>query len=183
MYDTPAGRIDEVNDYDLNLVTIAGVDWFKLPEENGVIPIVAKDAVNYMPFNYNTPRDNNFATSEVLSRITTDWLPLIEEALGSDIVIEFGTDLSSVYGETDYGILRSKISLPTWDMYKKHLKAFRKYTTNSKCLWLATPWTTLDQNNVCLISGHVYINAENPRCSYDVHPVLYIKASALTTQN
>ena len=154
-----------------------------MPEENGAIPIVAKDAIYYTSFHYGTPRTNNFAQSELLERLQSDLLPQLEVELGADNIVEFETDLISMYDETDYGVLRSKISIPTWGMYKKHLKAFRKYTRHGDCFWLATPWTTLNQNDVCIIGGHQYVNAESPRNSYNVHPVLYIKAEALTTQN
>lgn len=183
MYDTPAGKIDEVNDYDKSLVFIAGIEWFKLPEENGLIPIVAKEKVDYTEFDRKRTRDNNFATSNLLTELQEYWLPKIESIVGADNVVEFETDLMSVYGETDYGTIRSKISLPTFEMYKKHLKTFRKYTYPNECYWLATPFTTTNSRNVCVISGHEYLNAENPACSYNVHPVLYIKATALTTQN
>lgn len=183
MYDTPAGRIDETNDYDLNLVTICGIDWFKLPEENGAIPIVAKDAIWYTTFQYTSPRTNNFAQSELLERLQSDLLPRMEAELGADNIVEFETDLTSVYDETDCGVLRSRIAIPTWSMYKKHLKAFRKYTRTGDCFWSATPWTINNSNEVCVISGHTYVGPETPRNSYNVRPVLYIKASALTTQN
>ena len=183
MYDTPAGKIDDLNDYDRNLVTILGIDWFKLPEENGLIPIVAKDKIDYTDFDNKSPRNNNFATSRLLAELQEYWLPKIESIVGADNVIEFETDLMSVYGETDYGTMRSKISLPTFEMYKKHLKTFHKYTKSSECFWLATPFTTTSLKNVCLIAGHDYLNSENPTYSYNIHPVLYIKAEALTTQN
>lgn len=182
MYDTPAGRIDKTNDYDLNLVTIAGVDWFKLPEENGVIPIVAKDITHYTSFHYATPRTNNFAQSELLERLQEFLIP-IEAELGADNIIEFETDLISMYDETNYGVLRSKISIPTWEMYKKHLKAFRKYTRAGESFWLATPWSIDCSNDVCGISGHSLMYPTSARDHSNVHPVLYIKASALTTQN
>lgn len=183
MYDTPAGRIDATNDYDLTLVTILGVDWFKLPEQNGVIPIVAKDIIYYTSFHYGTPRTNNFAQSELLERLQSDLLPQLEVELGADNIVEFETDLSSMYDETDYGTLRSKISIPTYKMYKKHLKTFRKYTRASEAFCLATPWSTYCSTDVCVISGHSQMFPESARNHFNVRPVLYIKAEALTTQN
>lgn len=181
IYDTPCGRIDDRNDYSPDLITIMGLDWFKLPEENGVIPIVAKDRIDNMEFHYTSlERHNNFAQSTLLSTLQDFWLTTIERVLGADNVMEFETDLTSVYGEITYGSVRSKISIPTWGMYKKHLNAFRKHIHHNENFWTATPWTTINENNVCIIGGREYVGAKNPRYSYAIHPVLYIKAEALT---
>ena len=184
MYDTlPIGKIDDINDYDTSLIYVAGYEWFMLPEENGLIPIVAKDSVYNTCINYDSPRNNNFAESQLLTRLEYDVLPSMEEKLGTDNIVEFTTDLTSLYGETDYGTISTKVSIPTFEFYRKHIKAFDKHIKRNRCFWLATPWTTLNKNNMCVASGGRNLYEEDPQNSYSVHPILYIKADALTTQN
>lgn len=181
MYDTPAGKIDENNDYDKTLITIDNMDFFRLPEENGLIPIVARDCVVNARFNDNTAHTNNFAESPLLQTLITVTLPKVEAALGADNVVYFETDLTTICGNKKYGTINTKISLPTFDLYRNNIEIFNKYSTNMCHWWLATPWRA--NCGVCLVLSNEDIYYENERYSYGVRPLLYIKAEALTTQN
>ena len=182
MYDTPAGRIDNNNDYYAEMIIIAGMEFFKLPEENGIIPIIAVESVFGDCFNEAREHNNNFAQSQLLKRLIEETLPMIENAVGADNVIYFETDLTSVLGDKTYGTMKSKISLPTLDLMRNNHNIFNKYHKKCTYWWLATPYS-IEKKNACIMSEDEYLYAESPRCTYRVRPVLHIKAEALTVQN
>ena len=85
--------------------------------------------------------DNNFAKSKILERLQKEYLPEIEREIGAENVLEFETDLISLDGSRKHGILKSKVSLPTFDFYRTNRSVFEKYKLN-EWIWLATPWET-----------------------------------------
>lgn len=117
---------------------VADIEFIKFEEENGVVTAVAKDILCSKVFDDDT---NNFAKSSLLQYLTNKILPKIETAVGANNVLEFETDLISLDGLDDYGTMRSKISLPTFDFYRKHVKIFDKHKVNNNW-WLSTPDST-----------------------------------------
>ena len=117
---------------------IADIEFIKFTEENGVACAVAKDILFNTKFD---DKSNNFANSSLLKRLEKDVLTKVENEIGSDNVLEFETDLISLDGLDDYGVMKSKISLPTFDFYRKHVKIFDRYKINN-WWWLSTPDST-----------------------------------------
>ena len=135
---------------------IADMEFIKFSDENGITAAVCKDIV----FNSIFGIDNNLATSKILERLTAEILPKIEVAVGAENVLEFETDLLSLDGSGKHGILKSKISIPTFDFYRLNRAVFQKYKLN-KWWWLATPDSTSEYNNdswcICVApSGIIY---------------------------
>lgn len=181
MYDTPAGKIDDENDYDKTLITIDRIDFFRLPEENGLIPLVARDCITNARFDDNSNNcTSNFAKSTLLKYLVTEVQPRLEAVLGDNMVY-FDTDLTTICGNKVYGTINTKISLPTLDMYRNNLETFSRYSKNTHNWWLATPWDTM--KSVCMVMGNEELYYEQSRYCYGIRPVIYVKASALTTQN
>ena len=118
---------------------IAGFDFIKFSDKDGKTVAVAKDSLFYSTFGDN----NNFAESEILKRLNEKFLPKIEEAIGADNVLEYEVDLLSLDGSDKWGKVKTKISLPTFDFYRKNVKIFDKYKLECP-FWLATPETTTD---------------------------------------
>lgn len=183
MYDMPSLLIDNINLYDRNIITIAGIDFIKFPEENGAIPIVSRERVLYQSFDSNT---NNFATSYLYRNLCSDILPLIEDAIGKENVLEFETDLTSVHGYKRHGTMKSKIAIPTLGFYSKHIEIFDRYVDDvGGYWWLATPWIAKNKGDrqCILIDGSGKISWDSSIYDYAARPILYIKADALTVQN
>lgn len=174
MYDTPAAAIDDNNNYDPNVIRIAGYDFIKFPEENGIVPIMIKDSIDYSHLDQCT---NNFAKSYMLRHLTEYWLPIFEDALGAENVLEFETDLTAVDGRTEYGTVRSRISLPTLGFYKANIELFDKYASGLS-FYLATPITT-NGSFISLISYKKLFNVTVVSNNYYIRPILYVKASAV----
>ena len=155
--------------------TIAGIEFIRFPEVNGMVPIVAKDFVFTKGFDDDT---NNFAASSLLEKLQKEILPKIEDAVGAENVLEFETDLTSLDGLKEYERLKSKISLPTFDFYRENVEIFDKYNPG-KWWWLATPWSTPIHgysSSVCCVVGDGTVGSGGCCCDGGVRPVLFLKS-------
>ena len=121
---------------------VADIEFIKFADENGNTIAVAKESVFISRFGDN----NNFAESLVKSRLESEMLPKIAEAIGEKNIVEHDVDLLSLDGDDKWGKVKCKISLPTFDFYRHNIKIFDKYKLN-KWWWLATAETT--SNHYC----------------------------------
>lgn len=121
---------------------VADIEFIKFADENGHTVAVAKDSVFDSRFGTNS----NFAESVVKSRLETEILPKIESAVGVENIIEHEVDLLSLDGDDKWGKAKCKISIPTFDFYRRNVKIFDKYKFN-EWWWLATPDTTAKHYN------------------------------------
>lgn len=119
------------------LFEVAGIKFVKFSDENGQTVAVAKDLVFYSRFGNN----NNFAESAVKKRLEKEILPKIEKEVGAENIVEHEVDLLSLDGDDKWGKVKCKISIPTFDFYRRNVKVFDKYNPNV-LWWLATPDTT-----------------------------------------
>lgn len=151
-------------------------ELIKFSEAEGIASVVAKDDVFRSCFGKN----NNFAESEVLERLSKEVLPKLEESVGAENICEFETDLITFDGLKTYGKITSKISLPTLDFYRANVEIFDKYKLD-KWWWLATadsayphwegcPWI------LCVSPGGL-MDGNNCNDNGGVRPFLSFKSS------
>lgn len=113
---------------------IAGMEFIKFPSVDGKTPVVMRDIAFSSRFGSN----NDLRCSDVLKKMQKDILPEIIAAVGEENVLTFQTDLTALDGLKPYGVMESKISLPTLDFYRDNVEIFDKYQV-SEWWWLATP--------------------------------------------
>ena len=113
---------------------IAGMEFIKFPAVDGKVPVVMKDNA----FRSKFGDSNDLRASDVLKKMEKDILPKIIEAIGEENVCTVHTDLTTLCGLKTYGVMESKISLPTLDFYRANVEIFDKYPA-SAWWWLATP--------------------------------------------
>lgn len=158
------------------LFRIGEYELIKITEENGEIIAVFKDC----PFESRFGNNNNLAESIILERLNKEILPYIENIVGSENVLDFETDLLSLDGSSKHGLLKSKISIPTFDFYRRNVKLFDKYKLRI-WWWLATPDTTTDHYNdnwnVCVSPSGYVINYYCSPGSNGVRPFLRFSSS------
>lgn len=128
------GNIEIIND---ELFRIGKYEFIKFVDDNGNIIGVLKDSLCDMMFGEN----NDFSKSDILNKLNNEFLSEIENIVGSENLIEFETDLISLDGSKKHGTMKSKVSIPTFDFYRKNRATFAKYNLNT-WWWLATPDTT-----------------------------------------
>lgn len=155
---------------------VAGIEFIKFTEENGEAVAVAKDVLFDAKFDDDT---SNFANSSLLEKLKNEVLAKIEAAIGADNILHFVTDLTSLDGLNNYGKTTSKISLPTFEFYRKHATIFDKYSPK-KWWWLSTPWSTPARNyrfTVCCVSNCGSLDYSGCYGNIGVRPVLTFKSS------
>lgn len=150
---------------------IAGIEFIKFSDKNGITTAVAKDSIG----DYRFGDSNNFAESHIKKMLEEEFLPKIEKEIGAENVVEHKVDLLSLDGSTRYGKVKCKVSLPTFDFYRKNVKIFDEYKLDG-WWWLATPDSTIDHRNdwwvVCVspIGLFNYYRCSNDFCG--VRPFL-----------
>ena len=112
---------------------VAGMEFIKFPDVNGMTSVVAKDLLFYSSFG----RNNKFAESTILRRLQDEILPKLIEAVGEENVCSFKTDPTTWDGLKTYGEIEGKISLPTMDFYRNNPEIFDRHKPN-RWWWLAT---------------------------------------------
>ena len=141
------------------LFKIGKYEFIKFTDDNGNIVGVLKDSLCDMRFGDN----NDFSECDILKKLNEEFLPEIESVVGAENVLEFETDLTSLDGSKKHGTMKSKVSLPTFDFYRKNRAMFAKYKLDH-WWWLATPDTTSEYVNddlVVCVSPRGNINNNN----------------------
>ena len=138
--------------------TIGDYEFIRFKNAQGGVAVVFKDVLFKSEYGPN----NNLAESKIMKQLNEEILPEIEALIGAENVLEFETDLTSLDGSKKHGVMRSKISLPTFDFYRENVSVFDRYKINS-WWWLATPDSTSERCNDDLIvcvspRGYVYID-------------------------
>ena len=126
---------------------IGEYEFIKFGEENGRVIAVCKDSL----FDSRYGKNNNLRESKIMKKLTKEVLPKIENVVGAENVLEFETDLLSLDGSAKYGVMTSKISIPTLDFYRRNRTMFEEHKLDA-WWWLATPDSTdeYDSNVWCL---------------------------------
>ena len=110
------------------------MEFIKFPDTAAGTPVVAKN----IAFRYAFGDNNNLTESKILEKMRAEILPKIVEAVGDENICTFKTDLTAWDGLKPYEDLESKISLPTMDFYREHVKIFDQHKVDF-WWWLATP--------------------------------------------
>lgn len=150
-------------------------EFIKFPATAAGTPVVAKNIVFRSEFGPN----NNLDESYVLQKMKAEILPKIVEAVGEENLCTFKTDLTTWDGLKPYEDLESKISLPTMDFYREHVKIFDQHKVDS-WWWLATPESAQPHNDpdwiLCVApSGFIYFDGCN--FGFGVRPFLIFESS------
>lgn len=119
---------------------LAGINWKVLAEEDGNF-LCLGDSIGYRRFGSN----DDWRESRIRKELNTDFLQKIEAEIGEGVLQEFERDLLSLNGQTEYGICKDKVSILTFDEYRK----YRKVISNTGYWWwLSTPDSTQYNNDL-----------------------------------
>lgn len=122
---------------DGEIFSIAGVEFIKFSDKNGITTAVAKDSLGDRRFGTN----NNYAKSDIREWLEEEFLPKIEAEIGAENILEHEVDLLSLDGSDKWGKVNCKVSLPTFDFYRQNVKVFDKHKLKD-WWWLVTPDST-----------------------------------------
>ena len=116
---------------------LAGIEFIKFPSKDGQTVIMAK----YPVFRSTFGNNNDLRSSNVRKKLEKDILPQIISAIGEDNLCTVKTDLTTLDGLKTYGVMESKISLPTLDFYRANVEILDRYKPD-EWWWLATADST-----------------------------------------
>lgn len=167
------GKLTIISD---ELFKVGKYELVKIKEADGQVLAVFKSC----PFRSAFGKNNNFAESNILKKLTEEILPYIEDIVGSENVLEFETDLFSLDGSRTYGTVRSRISIPTFDIYRENRPVFEKYKPD--CYWwLATPDSTSEYGDSvwgrCVSPRGVFGNNGYSNYYVGVRPFLHFSST------
>lgn len=147
----------------MSIVQINGRNFIMLEKAGGVMTICTKQSVANMAFGEST----DFHNSDVLKYLQKEVLPELEYIIGKDNILPFETNLKAYNNDNLYLDITSRISLPTFDMYKRYEDLFDRFANN---FWTATAY---DTNEVIFIGYSA--GAEHYSICKNVYPILKIK--------
>ena len=155
---------------------VAGFEFIKFPSVDGQTPVVMRDYAFTSRFGDN----NDLRSSDVLKKMEEEILPKIVAEVGEENLCTIKTNLTTLDGQRPYGVMESKISLPTIDFYRANGEIFNKYKPSRWC-WLATPESAKPNDDpwwILCVSPSGYINGVNCNNDYcGVRPILIFQSS------
>ncbi len=112
--------------------------------------VVSKDfMLENVEFDSHT---RDYLVSDLKCKIEEKILPIIEEQVGSENIVEGACDLRSVCGENEFGVLISKVRPMTFDEVRK----YHEFIPNEDLddwWWTCTPWGSDKNGNVRTIAA------------------------------
>ena len=123
-------------------------------------------------------KSNNYAESNCREFLNTEYIKDVERKFGEENVLKHSVDLTSMDGFKDYGSVEDRVTIRTFDQYRKQAPHFE---LENLVEWLATPNQTPKRNDdscVQVVSDGGYMGYSG--CGWDsgsVRPVLHLKSS------
>lgn len=117
--------------------TLADLEW-------KILEITDKGYLCHAVTHYGKDRvldsnSNDWRSSSLRNELNSKLFGKIADEIGEDNIIPFERDLLSMDGQTEYGTCEDKVSILSFDEYRK----YRSLIPNSdKYWWLLTPWST-----------------------------------------
>ena len=159
---------------------VADIEFIKFADRDGNTVAVAKDSV----FNSIFGKDNNYAKSNIKSCLENEFLSKIEQEVGAENIVEHEVDLLSLDGDDKWGKTTCRISIPTFDFYRQHVKIFDKHKLD-EWWWLATPYSTPkhdDDEWVKCVSPSGIVNYDYCNNYYGVRPFCILKSDIFVSR-
>ncbi len=111
---------------------LAGSTWMVLDiNEKGYYCLA--NGIKDMKFDKDS---NDWKSSSLRKYLNGEYLEKICDSVGSENIVSFERDLISLDGRNDYGTCEDKVSLLTFDEYRK----YREVIELNEYWWLLTPW-------------------------------------------
>ena len=140
-----------------NTFELAGLKWTVLEVTEKGYMCLAERLEDNMRFGLN----NDWKESSIRKYLNSEFLEKLVKEVSAENIIEFERDLLSLDGQTEYGSCMDKVSLLTFDEYRKN----RKYIPNAGYWWwLLTPdstpcngdseWSTVVSPSGSINNGH-----------------------------
>lgn len=127
----------------------------------------------------------NYRASVLKDKIEEKILPIIEEEVGSENIVEIPCALRSVCGDNEFGMFTSKVRPMTFDEVRK----YHKFIPNEKLddwWWTCTPWGSDKNGNartIATVSPSCDVNCYNCYIDNGVRPFCILKSDIYVSRN
>ncbi len=160
---------------------IGEYDFILLEQMDGVAAVISK---NLMLENIRYGSSKDYNTSNLKEVIERDILPIIENAVGAENIVEHEVDLTSVDMQNEYGTCRCKVRTVNFDEARK----YNDLLINKELpdwWWTCTPWSTEGRGwkysvTVVSPSGDFISNSFN--YNYGVRPFCILKSNIFVSK-
>ncbi len=96
--------------------TVAGIEMYKLyANDEGCMCVFANPV-----FEEAYATCQNYAKSAIHARLVSEILPMLEEKIGADNLLEFTLDLKHFHNPNKYIDIKTKIGIPTHEIYRHY---------------------------------------------------------------
>ena len=157
-------------------------DFIVLEQYEGITKVILKD---FMAANVVfDERTRDYSKSKIREKIETDILPVIENAVGADNIVEHEVSLKSVDFQKEFENVKCKVRLITFE----EARIYNNYIVNDELddwWWSCTPWSTEKRGynrSVAVVSpsGSIY----DDDCDYvlGVRPVCILKSNIFVSK-
>lgn len=161
--------------------TVAGLEW-------KILDITDKGYLCHAVTHYGNDRvfDNDssdWRTSILRKELNENLYKAIAEEIGEKNIVPFERDLLSMDGQTEYGTCEDKVSILSFDEYRK----YRSFIPNTdKYWWLLTPWSTPCNDyktSVAVVCPSGLFGRSNSSDDYGVRPVCIFSSLIFESEN
>lgn len=140
----------------------------------GTVELLLKNSLCDSKFGAN----NDYRESEV-RKVVEDFGKKIEKIVGADNLLEHNVDLTALSGLKDFGSIKAKMSLLTFDMARENIETLDEYKLDD-WWWLATALSTkkhdIEYTTMCVAPSG---NIDFDNCDYfnrGVRPFCVLKS-------
>lgn len=88
---------------------------------------------------------NDWKTSDLRNYLNTEFYKKLADEIGEENIVPFERDLFSLDGQTEYGTCEDKVSIPSFDEYRKYRSLIPN--TGDYAWWILTPDSTKCNGN------------------------------------
>ena len=139
-----------------NTVEVAGIKWIVLDKLEKGYFVISEDFYGEEKEFDNSK--NDWKVSSLRNYLNTELRKKIEEDVGEDALFKFKRDLTSLDGQTEYGICEDYVSLITVDEYRK----YRDLLPNT-----GEYWWTLTADSTASNDDSWWVRVVSPRGFFD----------------
>ncbi len=161
---------------------IAEHDFIVLEQMEGQTAVISKTCMaEDIKFDSDC-RDYN--KSNLKELIETEIQPIIEEAVGTENLVEHEVDLTSVDMQNEYGLCKCKVRPITFDESRKYNNLLVNKDLDD-WWWTCTPWSTEERGwkySIAVVSSSGHFNVNICNFNIGVRPFCILKSNIFVSK-
>lgn len=166
------GKTAKIGDYEFIVL--------KKDKTLGTVELLLKKSLKTMLFG-----DNNDYKASKVRKVVEDFGEKIEKIVGEENLLEHTVDLVALSGLKDFGSVKAKMSLLTFDKARENIETLDEYKLDS-WWWLATALSTkkhdIDYSVMCVSHGGAVSSGDSCYGRLGVRPFCIVKSNIFVSK-